>query len=157
MFSCNPAKASVPIIATTPDNPNATPNSRIMLNRSSDKKTPATKMVNKGVVAFKIDAKPDEIVTCALTIKQNGTALLIAPMMAKLAQTRHPNTTDRPVATTKIHNATAATDTRTATKVMVGISRKMIALKKNDPPQIKDRKINIAQSIGAMRIVRIPT
>jgi len=40
---------------------------------------------------------------------------------------------------------------------MVGISRKMIALKKNDPPQIKDRKINIAQSTGVMRIVRIQT
>jgi hypothetical protein len=114
-------------------------------------------MVNKGVVAFKIDANPDEIVTCALTIRQKGIALLIAPITAKLAHTRHPNTTDRRVAKTKIHNATAATDTRTATKVMVGISRKMIALKKNDPPQIKDRKINIAQSTGVMRIVLIQT
>ena len=45
------------------NNPNATPNNRIPLNRSLDKNTPATKMVNKGVVAFKIDAKPDEMVT----------------------------------------------------------------------------------------------
>src|SRR5210317_1377061 len=52
----------------------------------------------------------------------------------------------------KPHSAIAAKLTRAATRVSVGNSVKITALRKNDPPQINDRLSNITQSNDDMRI-----
>jgi hypothetical protein len=53
---------------------------------------------------------------------------------------------------TNTQSANAAKDTRAATNVSVGISLRMTALKKKDPPQMNDRVISISQSMGDMRM-----
>ena len=63
------------ISTATPDNPSATPNNFPTVMRSSDNRAPAINIVNNGVVALMMDARPEEMWFCPHTISEKGIAL----------------------------------------------------------------------------------
>jgi hypothetical protein len=110
----------------------------------------ATRTVNRGVVAFRIEANPEAMWDCAQTISENGTTLLRKPMLTKATQILPLRGIRAPVTATAIHSIAAARPTRTTTTVKVGSSLTATPLKKNDPPHRADRATRSSHSSAVM-------
>ena len=71
---------SNPTRTTTPMKPTARPASRLYVIRSSCRNTAAMRITNSGTAALRIAARAESTVSSAHVIKENGIAMLTAPM-----------------------------------------------------------------------------
>ncbi len=106
----------------------------------------ATSTANTAVMALKIAVSPVPIWIWPQLIRVNGMTLFRHPMTRKAPQTRAPRGTFIPRAATTSHSSTAAQPTRCSTTVTGPISRRAMAIEKNDAPQITDSSTSSAQA-----------
>ncbi len=128
------------------------PAARIGVSLSSLVKTCATRTVNNGVVAFRIEATPEAIWLCPQTISENGIALLSTPMPRKASHTVRSRGSDFPAIRIAACSTSAAMATRENTITKGGNSRTATPLKKNDPPHRTESAISIAHSAGVIDV-----
>ena len=131
---------------TAPAKPTATPAALSGVNRSSGVIRCAARTVNSGVVAFRMEARPLAMWCWPHTISTKGTTLLSSPMPKKAAQMRPSVGICCPSRRSTPSSVTAATATRSQTRVKEGSSRTATALKKNEPPHSTARASSMAHS-----------
>lgn len=120
----------------------------------------ATKTVKRGVVAFRMDARPLAMRCCPHTMRTKGSTLLSRPIPKKAIQIRPCVGIRCPSKRSTTNKVMAAHATRSQTKVKEGSSRTATPLKKNEPPHSIARASNMAHSRppitgGALSLVGI--
>ena len=112
--------------------------------------------MNKGVVAFRIAARPLAIAVWPQTIRLNGIRLLSAPIITKAPPRRSERGTGWRLARTMATSATAASETRASTTVNGGSSASATSAKKNDPPHSTDKATSSSHSASPiLRLIAI--
>ena len=99
-----------------------------------------------------IDASDEDNSVWANAISENGMALFKTPMIRNAPHKRGLRGSLRLVVSTRIQKTIAAPKTRNIERVIGGISRIAISVKKNDPPHKTDSVMSISHVRGDIRI-----
>ena len=134
--------ARAPMSTATPTMPSSSAPNLTPRTRSSRVMKCATKSVNRGVVAFRIEARPEAIWVWPQKIRPKGTRLFIRPIAAKLRHGVPARNSSLPAMARTTLSATAAKATRQKTTDSGGSSANATLAKKNEPPHRMDSDNN---------------